>query len=101
MIEVWLPRGLELRHFITTKTRGPIARHGTTVPWLWARSGKGQALTTAKSKIFLIRWAALLLLTLGAQPALAQRASQVPRVGIPIAMRGPFECVDGALIDAC
>ena len=37
---------------------------------------------TAKSKIFLMRWAALLLLALGAQPALAQRASQVPRVGI-------------------
>jgi ABC-type uncharacterized transport system substrate-binding protein len=39
-------------------------------------------LAMAKSKIFLIRWAALLLLALGAQPALAQRSSQVPRVGI-------------------
>jgi hypothetical protein len=38
--------------------------------------------TTARSKIFLIRWAALLLLALGAQPALAQRGTQVPRVGI-------------------
>jgi putative tryptophan/tyrosine transport system substrate-binding protein len=39
-------------------------------------------LITGKSKIFLIRWAALLLLALGAQPAFAQRSSQVPRVGI-------------------
>jgi ABC-type uncharacterized transport system substrate-binding protein len=39
-------------------------------------------LITGKSKIFLIRWAALLLLALGAQPAFAQRSSQVPRVGM-------------------